>query len=463
MNLPATTLEDAFNACDPAQPLPAGDERYVDLAPGRGNDGDAVVQVCRRITRSERPLVQLFAGHRGCGKSTELRRLQTALEEEGYFVVYVEADSDIDLEDTEPTDILLSLIRSLDLSLRKAEIEVSTKHLEDFTVWFAEVVLERTERKGIEAEVRSEAEVSGGVPLFAKLLARFSGWVKTGTESKRVVRQKLDPQISQLVSRGRLFIDHARLAVKKKGKKDLILIVDSLDRIALKDLKDGRTSHEVLFIERGSLLNGLACHMVVTVPISLLFSPKASSLSAIFPDRHVLPMVKLAVRKRRRPWKPGRELLKDLLKHRLALDVVFDNKALDKLVAASGGHPRHLMTLVRYALDFVEDLPVTASAVEKAIQRLINDFDRSIPHEHWPLLVQVHAQQAVKNDAPHQLMLFNLSVLEYQNDERWCDVHPAVQRTRAFQEAARQQAEEASGDDSAPRDSASRDEAATRS
>jgi len=437
MKLPAATLTDAFNACDPAQPLEAGDQRYVDLSAGRGNDGHAVVQCRQRILRSERPLVQLFAGHRGCGKSTELRCLQSDLQSKGYFVAYVEANDDIDLEDTEPTDILLSLIRGLDSALRDAKVEVRKKHLEDFTDWFAEVVLETTTKTEIEAEVRSEAEVSGGVPLFAKLLARFSGWIKTGKESKKLVRQRLDRQLSQLLSRADLFVKDARLEVRKSGNKDLVLIVDSLDRIALKDLKDGRTSHEVLFIERGDLLNGLGCHMVVTVPISLLFSPKASNLGAIFPDRHILPMVKIAERGKQTAWKAGRDLLKELLQHRLALDKVFTGKALDELVAASGGHPRYLMTLVRYALDYVDELPVTTSAAEKAVQRLVNDFDRSIPHEHWPLLVRVHEQQTVQNDAQHQLMLFNLSVLEYQNDERWCDVHPAVLQARAFKEASK--------------------------
>ncbi len=40
-HLPATNLTDAFNACDPASPLDAGDPRYVDLPPGRGDEGSA--------------------------------------------------------------------------------------------------------------------------------------------------------------------------------------------------------------------------------------------------------------------------------------------------------------------------------------------------------------------------------------------------------------------------------------
>ena len=435
MELPATTLKDAFNACDPTQALPAGDQRYVDLTTGRGEEGGAVGRCHKRISLSTQPLVQLFAGHRGCGKSTELRRLQRELEDDGYFVVYIEAETDLDLEDTEPADVLLALVRNVDAALRAAGLAVDPKLLEDFLLWFAEVVLEKTEHREIEAEVRSEAEVRGGVPLFARLMARFSGWVKTGTASKEMVRQKLERQVSQLLDRGRLLVEAARVAVRKDGKKDLVLIVDSLDRVALKDLGDGRSSQEVLFIERGELLKGFACHQVVTVPISLLFSPKVSNLAAIFPDRHLLPMVKIAERRTREPWTEGRDLLVELLGHRVDPEVGFEKVAVERLIDASGGHPRHLMTLVRYAFDFVEDLPITGEAAEKAVRRLVNDYGRSIPKDHWPLLAAVYERQLVENDADHQLMLFNLDVLAYQNEVRWYDVHPAVCCVPEFLEA----------------------------
>lgn len=435
MELPATTLKDAFNACDPTQALPAGDQRYVDLTFGRGEEGGAVGRCHKRISLSAQPLVQLFAGHRGCGKSTELRRLQAELEDDGYFVVYVEAESDLDLEDTEPPDVLLALVRSVDRALRDAGFAVDSKLLEDFLLWFAEVVLEKTERREIEAEVRSEAKVSGGVPLFAQLLARFSGWVKTGTASKKAVRQKLERQISQLLDRGRLLVEAARLTVQKYGRKDLVLIVDSLDRVALKDLGGGRNSQEVLFIERGELLKGFDCHQVVTVPISLLFSPKAANLTAIFPDRYLLPMVKIAERLTRERWGEGRDLLVELLAQRVDPEVGFEAAAMETLIDASGGHPRHLMTLVRYAFDFVDDLPITGEAAQKAVRRLANDYGRSIPKAHWVLLAAVYERQGVENDAEHQQMLFNLSVLEYQNRDRWCDVHPAVCSLPEFLEA----------------------------
>jgi len=435
MELPARTLKDAFNACNPTEPLAAGDQRYVSLAPARGAEGGAVSQCKQRILWSEEPFVQLFGGHRGCGKSTELRRLQKELEDEGYFVVYIDADVDIDFEDTQPPDILLALIRNLDSRLREAGIPVDSKLLDEFVGWFAEVVLETTARKAIEAEVRSEAEVKGGVPLFARLLARFTGWIKTGTESKKRIRQRLDPQLSQLLDRGRWLVEAARLAVRKEGKKDLVILMDSLDRVSFKALDHGRSSHEFLFIDRGELLKGFRCHLVLTVPISLLFSPKVANLNALFPDRHLLPMVKIRERWNRKPSDVGLGLLRDLLTRRVVLEVLFEESALEQLIAASGGHPRHLMTLLRYAFDFVETPPVTGDTAGKAVQRMVNDYGRSIPDHHWPLLAEVYESQQVRNDADHQLMLYNLSVLEYQNDDRWCDVHPAIEPLAPFQQA----------------------------
>ncbi|WP_442937280.1 hypothetical protein [Nostoc sp.] len=107
------TLKKIYNAFDPFRPLPAGDPAYVDCQEVRG-DNDILVEVGREILLSDRKTCQLYAGHRGAGKSTELLRLQKYLNEQGCFVVYFAADEqDIEPEDAQYTDILLGCTRRL--------------------------------------------------------------------------------------------------------------------------------------------------------------------------------------------------------------------------------------------------------------------------------------------------------------------------------------------------------------
>lgn len=55
------------------------------------------LELGREILFSDEPSYQLYAGHRGAGKSTELLRLKSYLEANDCFVVYFAADEeDID-------------------------------------------------------------------------------------------------------------------------------------------------------------------------------------------------------------------------------------------------------------------------------------------------------------------------------------------------------------------------------
>jgi len=70
-----------YAACNPSKPLAMGnaEERqyYIDFASVRG--GKIIEALRRTITTlsPDRPTCQLFTGHIGCGKSTELLRLKS--------------------------------------------------------------------------------------------------------------------------------------------------------------------------------------------------------------------------------------------------------------------------------------------------------------------------------------------------------------------------------------------------
>ena len=433
----ATTLKDVFNTANPI-PLQSGDSRYVDCSAVRGNE-DVVEHLYRRITWSDNPTVQLFTGHRGCGKSTELLRLKHQLEEADFTVIYFEADDVISMEDLIYSDVLVAIARQVYQGLAEMEVDLGQDLLDDIFEWFAEEVLAYESVQAAQAEL--QAEVSVGVPKFisplAQLMAKITGQLRTGVESRRQVRQRLDPQISQLIDRINLLLSKGTMELRRHGKQGLAVIVDNLDRIQFRTLPDGRNSHDALYLEHGEQLCNLRCHMVYTVPIAMFYSPKSAELTGIFADHNIVPMIKIEERNGT-PFPAGLDALRAILAERIDLAVIFEEAALELLCRMSGGHPRLLMTLVRDACGYAQNRhpkPIDLNSVERAVINLTRQYSRAIPEDHFPLLARVAQTKEIDNDEAHRLMLHNLSVLEYMNgEEPWHNVHPAVRTLHKLQE-----------------------------
>lgn len=301
---PASNLKNAYNAVK-LMPLESGDPRYVDCSEVRGGE-DIVNLLALRIDSSSRPLTQLISGHRGCGKSTELLRLVDCLEENGFLVVYFAADEDIDMGDLVYTDLLLAIIKRLERTLAENDIKIDERLMKGISMWFAEVIYGWKDESEIKATLDTEFELGlkapAPLPLIAKLFTKITGQIRTGHQIRKDIRLKLDPQVFQFIARINEFIQAAIPEIKKKGFRDLVLVIDNLDRIVLRQLdeKTGRTTHDALYLEHAEQLKALDAHMVYTVPISVFYSTKATQLTGAFPDYAILPMIK--VRKKTGPF-----------------------------------------------------------------------------------------------------------------------------------------------------------------
>jgi len=414
--------------------LQAGDPRYVTCGEARG--GEDVVEIfARRIRCSEKPLCQLFVGHIGGGKSTELLRLEAELEKpkdgEKYLVVYFEADEeDIDTNGVEFSDILLAIIKQLARQLREKGIELRPGWFQSIWEEVGGILLSPVEFEKVELPV-----------AFAKLTAV----IKNSPDSRKRIRQAIEPRLSSLIEEANYLLSDALEGVRSQGYRDLVVIVDNLDRVTLRivDEKMGPTTHDLLFIERADQLQSLRCHIVYTIPISLIYGPKAGVLFTSYPNTGPwLPMVKIRDPKGRE-FRPGIEIMREILARRfdsvgVQFEEVFpDARLADRIIYLSRGHPRHLLTLFRFACERGGSLPLRKEAVERAIQVFANTW--TVPEDHWPLLPEIHRTKRIKNDLMHQKMQYNLVVLEYLDgkkprEEPWYDMHPAVQHLRRFKE-----------------------------
>src|SRR4028119_1401854 len=150
----AKTLKEAYQACD-VKPLTGENiaRYYVDLSAVRNTVAIEGVSTDLDLQEPGEFNTILFTGHRGCGKSTELKRIQSQCENE-YRVIYIEFDLELDVNDAEYTDIYLLFIKKVADDLTELRLKFDPKLLDSFEAWFKEVTQET------EATVQSSVSLS---------------------------------------------------------------------------------------------------------------------------------------------------------------------------------------------------------------------------------------------------------------------------------------------------------------
>ena len=424
-----------YQACNPSKTLvmgnPEDSQYYIDFATVRG--GKIIESLQRTITRisPNEPTCQLFTGHIGCGKSTELFRLKAAFEADGFYVVYFQSSQDLDMGDVDITDILLSIARQVSESLESVKIKLKQGYFQNLFTEVAEFLQ-------TPIEVAATAELSVGI---AKITAK----TKDSPKLRSQLRQYLEPRTNGILQAiNEELIERATEEIKYKGYKGLVVIIDNLDRLDDSLKASGRTQPEYLFVDRGEQLRKLNCHVVYTIPLTLIFSNDFGRMSNRFGVKpKVLPMVPVQLRSGIN-HDQGMDLLRQLVlarafpklnpQERIALiSHVFDSaETLDRLCRVSGGHVRNLLVLLYSCLQ-QEDPPFSRECLENVIQEYRDDLLSAITEQEWQLLFQVVQRQNVTGEEECQTLLRSMFVFEYRDqDGRWFGINPALAETKNY-------------------------------
>ena len=380
----------------------------------------------------------LFTGHQGCGKSTELRKLQRQLEQD-YFVIYLEATNELDINDIEYTDIYLIVIQKVATELHKLGLKFRPDLLKSFEDWFKEIIQE--DEQSVESTVNLEASGSAGgeIPFLMKLLFKFQSQLKGGSKHKTVIRNKLQKDFSRLQTDINLLLKDAfdKLKMKRpKLEKGFLLIFDNLDRV-------NPTISNHLFFDYAAQLKSLQITIIYTVPIAVVYSAK--NLNNSFGNPNIMPMVNIYEKSDKVDLdynEKGIEALIILLRKRIDLEQVFANlEDLKSLIQASGGHIRQLMRMTAIACLTAGSRghsKVELEDITYAIKQEQFDFERRLLLDYYPILAKVCRSKDINRDEVGQTLLSNTAVLEYNGSNRWNYVNPVIKRVSAFQEALKE-------------------------
>lgn len=433
-----------YQAIDPSQPLNIANEidrqRYIDFTAVRGDK--VIKKLANRIVTlsPDKPTCSLFTGHIGCGKSTELHRLECELKQAGFFVVYSESE-DLDMADVDIIDVLMAIAKRIAAELEAQQVSVGQR-LGQFIGVIKNALMTEIELKAsakllglgkagfdTEKKTASVSSVIGELTIKAK---NDPSW-------REKLNQYVGPQLNVLLqSINQDLIEPGIAQLKTQGYKGLVVIVDNLDRIDARVTSSGRSQREYLFVDRGENLAQLACHTIYSMPLSLRFSSEFGNLTQRFDKPECLPMVAV-IDRQGKPNVAGLDKLKQMVLARAfpELDeadrltqvgeIFAEAAAFDRLCRVSGGHVRDLLRLLKQWLEEEMELPLTMETLDDTIAEFCNEMKLAVSAEEWELLRQVRETHEVSDEQGYQQLIQSRLVFEYRDRQTtWFDVNPIL-------------------------------------
>ncbi|HBB32678.1 MAG TPA: KAP family P-loop domain-containing protein [Cyanobacteria bacterium UBA8803] len=441
-----------FKATNPGDTLdfanPEDRKYYIDFSPVRG--GTIIEELKENITvyYPDRPTCDLFTGHIGCGKSTELLRLKAELEAEGFHVIYFESSEDLEMADVDIADVLLAIARRISQSLENLEIQ-EPRGLKQLLKRTAELLQTEYDLSDVELglpqmaglpEVKVKADNQGTFSL-AFGIGKITAKARADSGLRERLNQFLGPKKTELLAAiNQELIDPAIAQLKKQGKKGLVVIVDNLDRIDGQHKNWGRPQQEYIFIDQAEYLQKFNCHLVYTMPLALKFADDYGRLTQRYSEEpKVLPMVQVQ-HIDGSDCEEGMVLLRQMVMARAfpdleqsarlsKIDHVFDHSdSLDYLCRVSGGHVRDLLKLL---LDWIKKDrkhgKLTRATLEAVIRARRNEMTKSIDDREWELLRHVQQRKKVSGDDGYRKLIHTRLVFEYcDRGESWFDINPIL-------------------------------------
>lgn len=396
------------------------DEFYVNTSDQRSakNASKAMVN-CFRININPYMKI-LFMGHKGCGKSTEIRNISEHLKDK-YCIVSFSIANEIELQGINYIDVIFLIMEQLLGYLDKhSELKMNDRLLEQmYDYWNQDKFTENVKSEAVQANVDAQAKLS-----FLKAISlSCKGILKAGSESKIIIRKEIEPKLNVLLSMMNDMVSDINQQLEEKYHKELLVVIEDMDKL---DLEEAR---HIFVLHRRPLIS-LKVKMIISFPIYMVYTPDFSMIRDNFDKCILYSMIKVNNSDYTR-YEPGIKIMKDIVEKRMSLNLI-EQEALDYMVLKSGGAIRDLFYMLSeaalYELDTeTPERMITLEVAKVVVTMLKSEYERNITSEaQYNMLIRVYKDpQPTNTDEDLSKLLQTLSIIEY-NGERWCGVHPVL-------------------------------------
>jgi hypothetical protein len=429
------------------QELEPGDRRYVALFENPSlSTLDPVADMIRAIEYAALESVQLFSGHRGTGKTTQLHRLKGQLERDPtYKVVVCDMDSYLPMtEKVDVVDFLLAAAGALSDALSDPDLlgaDPTRNYWDRFVGWL------RGQRIAVEElGLDVKTPVAPGIQVGATVKLNL----KYDAEFRKRVRERTKLHVGAFRAEVHDFAQDCLKQLRKRFGDDtqLVVIYDSIEHLRgiTGNADEVADSVEQLFRGHAEALRFPFIHMVFTVPPWLRLQYAGTGKG--FDNYCQIPCIKVTAR----PEHPGAPVVPNLV----GLDALWalankrgdmtwllgDRAAFDELALASGGYLRDLlhvlMGIVRDVANY--GLPLSAERRRLAIEELRNGYLGFTNREAaWLQRIEETGTLDIADSVDKHTIARFLDthvLLGYRNGEDWYAVHPVIRADVARRAAA---------------------------
>jgi hypothetical protein len=358
-----------------------------------------------------RPPKFFFSGHRGCGKSTELLHLLSNTEiQKKYWPINFNIREETDIIDIDFRDVLLAIGSRLFREYRKKGGSLPDQLLKELNSWKGKVEKEITSV----LDGRAEYEIGAAVEAF---FLNAGMKMKLEPATRVELRQVIENDITGLIA----IINNIVAAIYHQERRIPLVLIDDTDK---PDLEKARK----IFHDRREIMMQPNCAIVYTVSSALFYSKEFNSIrdQALFlPNINLHPIDDIH---QNNP--DGYATMETFLSVRMQPGLIHPD-ALELAITYSGGVFRELARIVRTAIGRARRRKaeqIDVNDIEWAAQEIRNEYKRILDDEDLQLLKKVQQNKQLEHTERMRTLLQLLALLEYRDQENWCDVHPVLRK-----------------------------------